>query len=106
MKNTSVIVALVVGVSLIISAAILSSALKDYGRSLERAATYQPRSVSIPEHFKISLESGSSPVRFDLNSKPWKEPHPGDMDLQAAATKPAYARWKITRSEHLKSLRQ
>ncbi|MBA4149992.1 MAG: hypothetical protein H0X66_17915 [Verrucomicrobia bacterium] len=70
MKNTSVIVALVVGVSLIVSAAILSSAIKDYGRSLERAASNQPRTVKMPERFTVSLESGNSPVRFDVNSKP------------------------------------
>jgi hypothetical protein len=70
MKNTSVVVALVVGVSLIVSTAILSSAIKQYGRSLEQAASNQPRSVGIPEHFTVSLESGHSPVRFDVNSMP------------------------------------
>jgi hypothetical protein len=70
MKNTSVIVALIVGVSLIVSAAILSSAIKQYGRSLESAASNQPRSVDVPSRFTVSLESGSSPVRFDVNSKP------------------------------------
>jgi hypothetical protein len=68
MKNTSVIVALIIGVSLIASAAILSSAIKAYGHSLEQAALYQPRS-SVPDHFTFSLESGDSPVRFDVNSK-------------------------------------
>ncbi len=71
MKNTSVIVALIVGVSLIVSAAILSSAIKQYGGSLERAAHSSARSVvDIPSHFTVSLESGNSPVRFDVNSKP------------------------------------
>jgi len=72
MKNTSVIVALIVGISLIVSAAILSSGIKEYGRSLERAAGKQPRSVSVdmPSRFSISLESGNTPVRFDVNSKP------------------------------------
>jgi hypothetical protein len=70
MKNTSVIVALIVGVSLIVSAAILSAAIKEYGRSLEKAASNQPHPGSIPSHFTVSLESGNSPVRFDVNRKP------------------------------------
>ena len=71
MKNTSIFVALIVGISLIVSAAILSSAIKGYGYSLEKAAANQARSgVNIPNHFTVSLESGNSPVRFNVNSKP------------------------------------
>lgn len=70
MKNTSVIVALAIGVSLIVSVAMMSAAIKEYGRSLERAASNQPRSAGIPEHFTVSRQSGGSPVRFDVNNKP------------------------------------
>jgi hypothetical protein len=70
MKNTSVIVALVVGVSLIISAAILSSAIKSYGRSLEIAAANQPR-FSLPGGFTLDLRlsDGGNPMRFDVTTK-------------------------------------
>jgi len=70
MKNTSVIVAIVVGISLIVSAAILSSAIKDYGHSLERAASSQPRPLDIPSKFTLSVEGGNSPLRVDVKSKP------------------------------------
>ena len=72
MKSTSVIVALVVGVSLIVSAAILSDAIKAYGRSLEIAAANQPRSagINIPANFTVRVEGGGNPLRFDVNSKP------------------------------------
>jgi len=69
MKNTSVIVALVAGVSFIISAAILSSAIKAYGRSLEIAAASQPR-LSIPPGFTLDLRlsDGGRPMRFDVTT--------------------------------------
>jgi hypothetical protein len=69
MKNASVIVALVVGVSLIISAAILSSAIKAYGRSLEIAATNQPR-LGIPPGFTVDLRlsDGGNPMRFNVTT--------------------------------------
>lgn len=68
MKHPSVIAAIVAGVSLIVSVSILSFALKDYGRSLERAAVNQPNpTIAIPSHFTISFESGNSPVRLDVH---------------------------------------
>jgi hypothetical protein len=48
MKNTTVIVALICGLSLIISAAIVSSAVKSYGQSLERAALNGPKTSLFP----------------------------------------------------------
>jgi hypothetical protein len=69
MKNQPVIVAFVVGVSLIISAAIFSSAIKAYGRSLEIAAANQPR-FSIPSGFTVDLRlSDSNPLRFDVSTR-------------------------------------
>jgi hypothetical protein len=72
MKNTSITVAMVFGVSLIISAAMLSSAIKSYGRSLEIAAANQPRSFSIPSSFSLDLRLSDNgrPMRFDVTSKP------------------------------------
>lgn len=68
MKHPSVIAAIVVGVSLIVSVSILSFALRNYGRSLERAAGNQPNpTITIPSHFRISFESGNSPMRLDLH---------------------------------------
>jgi hypothetical protein len=72
MKSIYVIVALVFGVSLIVSTAILSSAIKAYGRSLEIAAINQPRVNGIPTSYSatVSLVGGNLPLRFDVNSKP------------------------------------
>ena len=73
MKYTSVIVALIVGVTLIVSTAIFSSAIKEYGRSLEKAAIHQPNPMiipQIPQRFTVSFEGGKNPLRFDVNSKP------------------------------------
>ncbi len=70
MKNTSVMVALVAGISLMVSTAFLSSAIKEYGRSLERVASSTPRAVDIPSRFTVSFEGGHSPLRFDMNTKP------------------------------------
>ena len=70
MKYTSVIVALIVGVTLIVSTAILSSAIKEYGRSLVEAARHQPRPNQIPSRFTFSFEGGKHPLRFDVNGKP------------------------------------
>jgi hypothetical protein len=71
MKNGSIVVALIVGVSLMVSTAFIASAIKEYGRSLERAASAQrPASWPFPDHITLSLESGKSPVRFAVNSTP------------------------------------
>lgn len=71
MKHQSVIVAIVAGISLIVSVSILSSALRDYGRSLERAASNQRNpTVTVPDHFRISFESGNSPVRLNVDTTP------------------------------------
>ncbi len=71
MKHPSVIAAIVVGISLIISVSILSFALRDYGRSLVRAAGSQPNpTIIIPDHFRISFDSGNSPVRLNVNMTP------------------------------------
>ncbi len=68
MKHPSVIAAIVVGISLIVSVSILSFALRNYGRSLERSAGNQPNpTIIIPSHFKISFESGNSPVRLNVH---------------------------------------
>ncbi len=71
MKNPSVIVALVCGASLIVSAAMLSSAIKSYGRSLEIAASNQPRNWSLPSSFMLDLRlsDNGSPMRFDVSTK-------------------------------------
>ena len=70
MKYPSIIISLIVGGSLVISAALVASAVKEYGHSMERAATNQPRLAPIPPHIKVFLEGGGSPVRLDVNSKP------------------------------------
>ena len=68
MKNTSVIVALVAGISLILSASILAFAIREYGQSLERASDHQPRPVDIPSRITVSLESGMNPLKFNVNT--------------------------------------
>jgi hypothetical protein len=71
MKQSSVIVAIVIGVSLIVSVSILSSALRDFGRSLERAAINQRApTFTVPDRFRIGFESGSSPVRLNVDTTP------------------------------------
>jgi hypothetical protein len=70
MKNTSVIVALICGVSLVISAALVANAIKSYGGSLVQAAQCEPR-ISLPTGFTVDLRlSGDgNPMRFDVTTK-------------------------------------
>jgi len=71
MKSTSVIVALICVVSLVLSAAFVSDAIKSYGRSLERAALNEPRSWPLPSSFTLDLRlsDNGQPMRFDVNTK-------------------------------------
>jgi len=71
MKTTPVIVALICGVSLIISAGSVSSAIKSYGQSLERAALNEPRSWSLPSGFTLDvrLSDNGQPMRFNVTTK-------------------------------------
>jgi hypothetical protein len=71
MKNTSVIVALICGVSLVISAALVSSGIKSYGRSLEIAAAHQPTNWQFPSSFSLDLRlsDNGNPMRFDVTTK-------------------------------------
>lgn len=72
MKSTSIIVALICGVSLTVSVFILSSAIETYGRSLERAAANQPRmSIDIPSSITLDLRlsDNGSPMRFEVSTK-------------------------------------
>jgi len=54
----------IIGLSIVIATALLTSGIKDYGRSLERAAFHQPN-VTFPSTVQLTvrLESGSSPIR-------------------------------------------
>lgn len=54
----------IIGLSIVIATGLLSSGIKDYGRSLERAAFHQP-SISIPANLQLTvrLESGNYPIR-------------------------------------------
>ena len=70
MKNTSASVAIIVSVALVASAFMLSSAIKEFGRSLESAAAQQRHTAQFPSRFTISFEGGNSPVRFDANVSP------------------------------------
>jgi hypothetical protein len=74
MKDSTVSAAVVLGICLVVSAFFLSSAIKDYGKSLERAALNQPlnpsSSVSIPANFTVSLTGGNVPLRFDVTNRP------------------------------------
>ncbi|MEM9658658.1 MAG: hypothetical protein AAF961_09885, partial [Planctomycetota bacterium] len=54
---------IVIGVSLIICSYLLSSGLRDYGKSVERAAV-RPPNISIPNAVTLRFESGGSPVRI------------------------------------------
>jgi hypothetical protein len=71
MKNTSIIVALICGVSLVISAAFVSSAIKSYGRSLEIAAAHQANGWPFPSSFSLNvrLSDDGNPMRFDVTTK-------------------------------------
>ena len=71
MKNTSIIVALICGASLVITAAIMASAIKSFGRSLEQAALNEPRSWSLPSTFMLDLRlsDNGNPMRFDVTTK-------------------------------------
>jgi len=71
MKNTAIIVALIAGISLITATAIMASAIKAYGRSLELAAANQPRSWSLPSSFTfdLRLSDNGNPMRFEVSSK-------------------------------------
>jgi hypothetical protein len=64
-KNTTqhLLPSIVIGASLIISSYLLSSGIREYGKSMERASA-QPSQVSIPNDITLSFESGNSPVRF------------------------------------------
>jgi 6-phosphogluconolactonase/glucosamine-6-phosphate isomerase/deaminase len=68
MKNTSVIVALIAGVSLIVAAALVSSAIKESAHSFEKAV----EAAASNRHFTVGLEGGGSPLRFALSSQPLK----------------------------------
>ena len=70
MKNTAVQIAIIAGISIIVCTFMLSSAIKEYGRSLEKAAAVQSHVVTIPSQFTFRVEGGNSPLRFDVNSKP------------------------------------
>lgn len=70
MKNPSVTVALIIGVSLIVASSILASAIKDFGRSVDTAARNQRNPVQIPSRFDVIMETGSSPLRVDVTTKP------------------------------------
>jgi hypothetical protein len=63
MKCPSVIVALIVGICLIISAALVSSAIKEVGRSF---TVYPPSSM--PGTLKINLrnENGTVPLKLEV----------------------------------------
>jgi len=63
MNKTYIIASLVLGLSLIISASILSSALKAHGVSIERAAFNQR--PEIPGSLILQHETGRSPVRVE-----------------------------------------
>ncbi len=64
MKNTTVIVAIIAGLSLIISAKILSSAIEQHGENLSNATSFS----RFPHEFKVSLESEI--LDINLHSKP------------------------------------
>ncbi len=63
MNKTSIIASITLGLSLIISASILSSAIKAHGGSIERAAFNQR--PEIPGSLIIKHEAGRSPVRVE-----------------------------------------
>lgn len=71
LKNTTVLVALIVGICVIICTSMLSAAIMAYGRSLERVAEIQrPSSIpNFPSSFRVHIEGGN-PLRFDVNTKP------------------------------------
>ena len=61
MKNHNVLIALIIAVAMLISAAIVSSGLKSFGTSMQRAASSigngmaAQRSATIPSTFRIDL---------------------------------------------------
>ncbi len=71
MKNTSVLVALIIGIAIIVSSAMFSSAVKAFGRSLEVAAANQPRGWSLPSGFTLDLRlsDNGNPMRFEVSTK-------------------------------------
>ena len=64
-RSQSLLPSIIVGASLIISSSLLSSGIKEYGRSVVRAAQTQPNPMRIPDRFSLSFEGGNSPVRFE-----------------------------------------
>ncbi len=70
---SSLLPSIVLGGSLVISAYLLSSGIKEYGVSVERAVP-QSASVAIPSTFTLRFESGSSPVRVEHRQRPAPTP--------------------------------
>ena len=69
MKDSRVIVALVLGVSLIIAVAMLSSAIDRFGEHLERASALRATPpISIPSNLnlELSLRDDGRPLRLEL----------------------------------------
>lgn len=74
MKNEKVLPAIILAVGLVLAAAILSSGLKSFGRSVERGCSSlhnglaaSRTSVSIPSSLSLSLRNGSGP--FEVKSR-------------------------------------
>ena len=63
-KSPSVIVASIFGLCLIISSYLLASAIKDFGRKIERSAVHQPRATVIPANWTLTVQGGNSPLRI------------------------------------------
>lgn len=70
MKNTPLLVAMIIGIALTVSAALLSSAIKDYGRSLEKAAPNSAFPLHIPSDLTLRLVCVNQPLRLQVTEKP------------------------------------
>jgi hypothetical protein len=56
----------IIGLAIVISMGLLSSSIKSYGHSLERAAQLQRPNFQFPSSvaLRVQLESGNSPIRI------------------------------------------
>ncbi len=70
MKNNTAIAAIAIGISMVISSSFIASAIKSYGKSLEKAASYsRSPSIHIPSSIDIDFGGGNRPVRIDVTEK-------------------------------------
>jgi len=64
MNINTLVVSSIAGLTILISTFLLSEAIKEFGKSMERMAQYQ-RVIDIPDQITLKIEGGRNPLRFD-----------------------------------------